>query len=195
MLVQMSSDTVSGLDPDSGKELFSWGGYKIKWAIPAPVKVNDKTLFLTGGYDAGSVMIELGKSGAKISAKEIFRLKSGAHIHAPVIHDRYIYGNFNENSNLKKRVERQGLTCLDLKGNTKWKTGDTPNLNRGNVILINDFMIIMDGDTGELYLAKASPSGFKQISKHKVLVGNRKNIWAPMAYSKRDCLLLEIKMK
>ena len=184
MLIQMSSDNVTGINPDSGKELFSWSGYKIKWAIPAPVKVDDKTLFITGGYEAGSVMIQLRKSGSKISVNEVFRLKStGAQIHAPIIHNSHIYGNFNENANLKKRSEKQGLTCIDLKGKTKWKTGETPNFNRGNVILVNDFMIIMDGDTGELYLAKASPAGFKQISKHKVLDGVGKNIWSPMAYS------------
>ena len=95
----------------------------------------------------------------------------------------YIYANCNENANLKKRVEKQGLTCFDLKGKTVWKTADNPNLNRGNVIMINDYLVIMDGDTGELYLSKASPKGFKQISKHKVLQGAGKNIWGPMAYS------------
>ena len=82
MLIQQSSDTLTGINPENGKEIFSWGGYSVKWAIPAPVKVNDKTLFLTGGYEAGSVMIELKKSGSKISVRELFRLKKNWRTHS-----------------------------------------------------------------------------------------------------------------
>ena len=99
------------------------------------------------------------------------------------MHDGYIYANRNENANLKKRGDKQGLTCMDLKGKTIWKTEDNPSLNRGNVILVNDSLIVMDGDTGELRLCEATPAKFKEVSKHKVLAGKGKNIWAPMAYS------------
>jgi outer membrane protein assembly factor BamB len=183
MLLQMSSDAVAGIDPSTGKIIWQWNGYKVSWAIPAPVRVNDNTLFITGGYGAGSVMIELKKSGSSIKVTEKFRIKKiGAQIHAPLLHDGHIYANFNENANLKKNAKKQGLTCIDLKGNIKWKSADKPNLDRGNIILINDSLIALDGATGELILCKAEPSGYKEISRHKVLEGKGKKIWAPMAF-------------
>lgn len=181
MIIQQSSDAVVGLNPKTGKKIWGWEGYSVKWAIPAPVVVDQNTLFITGGYGAGSVMISVTNSG---KVKELFRLKkTGAHIHAPIVFEKHIYANFNENDNLKKRADKQGLTCLDLKGNTKWKTGEKPNLNRGSVILINDHLIALDGDTGELILSKANSSSYKEISRKKVLTGKGKNIWSPICYT------------
>ncbi|MCM8529738.1 MAG: PQQ-like beta-propeller repeat protein [Lentisphaeraceae bacterium] len=181
MILQLSSDSIAGINPSSGKVIWEWSGYKVKWAIPSPVVVAQDKLFLTGGYEAGSVMIQVSRSG---KVKELFRLKeTGSQIHAPIFTDGYIYANFNENANLKKREKKQGLTCIDLKGNTKWKTGDKPNLSRGNVILINDTLVALDGDSGELIMSKANSSSYKEISRHKVLTGKGKNVWAPIAYS------------
>ena len=183
MVIQQSNEAVVGLNPDTGKEIWSWDGYYCKWAIPAPVIIDQNTMFLTGAYKAGSVMIKVTKSGSRYVVKEQFRLKkNGAHIHAPIFHNNHIYGNFNTNENLKKREEKQGLTCIDLNGNTKWKTGENPNLSRGSVILINDFLLALDGDTGELILSKANSTKYQEISRKKVLEGNRKNIWSPICY-------------
>ncbi len=183
MLIQQSSDTVSGMNPDTGKILWSYKGYKVSWAIPAPVKVADDMLFVSGGYGAGSVMIKLSGSGSSFAVKELYRMKKkGSQLHAPLLHDGYLYANFNENDNLKKKSTKQGLTCIDLKGNIKWNTGDKPNLNRGNVILINNYLVALDGDTGELILSEANPEKYKEISRHKVLEGKGKKIWAPMAF-------------
>ena len=41
------------LTQKTGKILWSWNGYSVKWAIPAPVVVDQNTLFITGGYGAG----------------------------------------------------------------------------------------------------------------------------------------------
>jgi outer membrane protein assembly factor BamB len=183
MLIQQSSDTVAGLDPDSGKSLFSYKGYQVRWAIPAPVKVSEDMLFLSGGYGAGSAMIKLKKSGSGITVEELFTIKKkGSQIHAPIFYDGYLYANFNENDNLKKKAKKQGLTCIDLKGNIKWNTGEKPNLGRGSVILINDYLFAMDGNSGELILSQANPNGYKEISRHKVLTGKGKKIWSPMAF-------------
>ncbi|MCM8541985.1 MAG: PQQ-like beta-propeller repeat protein [Lentisphaeraceae bacterium] len=184
MIIQQSNEAIVGLNPETGKKIWGWDGYYCKWTIPAPVVVDQNTLFITGAYGAGSVMIQVTKSASGFSVKELFRhKKNGAHIHAPIVYEKHIYGNFNNKENMGKRAEKQGLTCLDLEGNTKWKTGDKPNLSRGSVILVNDYLIALDGDTGELILSKANPNKYQEISRKKVLIGNRKNIWSPICYS------------
>ena len=184
MIIQLSNETLVGLNPDTGKKIFEWKGYYCKWTIPAPLVIDQNTLFITGAYGAGSVMIKVSKNGSSYDVKELYRLKKiGAHIHMPILHNNHIYGNFNNKVNLAKRAEKQGLTCLDLDGNVKWKTGENPNLNRGSVILINDYLLALDGDTGELILSKANSEKYQEISRKKVLVGNRKNIWSPICYT------------
>ena len=128
----------------------------VKRAIPAPLKISENKLFITGGYGSGSVMLKLSEENGKIKPTVDFVIeKKGAQIHVPILKDNYLYANFNENDNLKKRSVKQGLTCIDLKGNILWNTGDKPNLNRGSIIMINDKIIALDGETGELIISIA----------------------------------------
>lgn len=183
MIIQMSGDSIAAFVPASGKKLWQWDGYSVKRAIPAPLKIADDKLFITGGYGSGSVMLKLKKVAGKIVPEVEYTLeKLGAQIHVPILKDNYLYANFNENDNLRKRTARQGLTCIDLKGNTKWKTGEDPNLDRGSIIMINNFILALEGQTGELILCEASPEKYKELFRKKVLVGKGGNIWAPICY-------------
>jgi len=184
MIVQMSSDAMAGFDPKTGKELWRWEGYSVKRAIPAPLKISDNKLFITGGYGSGSVMLKLEEKSGKITPTVDFSIeKKGAQIHVPILKDNYLYANFNENDNLKKRADKQGLTCIDLKGNILWNTGAEPNYNRGSLIMINQWIIALEGLTGELIVSEANPKAYREIYKKKHLNGQGGNIWAPLSYS------------
>ena len=53
-----------------------------KRAIPAPVKISSRQIFITGGYGQGSVMLTLTSTGTKVHIKENFRInKIGCQIH------------------------------------------------------------------------------------------------------------------
>lgn len=195
MLFQMSGDRLAAVNPETGNEIFSWDGYKVKRAIPAPVKITDNKIFITGGYQQGSVLLQLKREGTKILAKEIFKInKIGSQIHAPILHEGFLYGNFNENDNLKKRAVKQGLTCFDLTGEMMWKTGEKPNLDRGSVIMINDFLIALDGKTGHLILSEANSKAYNEIFRQRVFGNNGDKIWAPIAYSKGNLLIRDQKV-
>ena len=194
MLFQMSGDKLSAVNPDTGQEIFNWSGYNVKRAIPAPVKISDNQIFITGGYGQGSVMLKLKKDGSSITVSEEFRIKKiGSQIHAPIFKDGYIYGNFNENDNLKKRAKKQGLTCFDMKGKMMWNTGEKPNLDRGSVIMINNYLIALDGKTGELILSEANPNSYNELIRQKVFGENGDKIWAPIAYSKGKLIIRDQK--
>ena len=75
---------------------------------------------------------------------------------------------------------------MDLKGNVKWKTNKAPNMERGNLLLADGLIFMMDGKTGELRLIEPDPAGIKELAKVKVL--KAKPIWAPMVIS--DGMLL-----
>ena len=190
MIIQMSGDAMAGFEPKAGKELWRWEGYSVKRAIPAPLKISKDKLFITGGYESGSLMLKLEEKGGDIKPTVDFLLeKKGAQIHVPILKDNYLYANFNENDNLKKRAVKQGLTCIDLKGKILWNTGDKPNLNRGNIIMVNNWILALDGVSGELIVSEANPKAYKEIYRKKLLEGKGGNIWAPIAYSKGTIII------
>ncbi|MCM8526637.1 MAG: PQQ-like beta-propeller repeat protein, partial [Lentisphaeraceae bacterium] len=48
MLIQMSGDAISAVNPENGKEYWRWEGYSVKRAIPAPVKISEEKLTVFG---------------------------------------------------------------------------------------------------------------------------------------------------
>ena len=134
-------------------------------------------MFISGGYEAGSAMFKVTrKADGTFETKTLFKTKKvNNHVHRPILFEGHLYtrGNTNERSD--------GLLCMDLDGNLKWATGRNPNFCKGNAILVDGLIYIIDGKTGFLHLFKPDPTGYKEISKFKVLKGGR--AWGPMAIS------------
>jgi PQQ-like domain len=169
----------AGVSLEDGKTLWTYGGWQCKIPIPYPTTLPGDRLFITGGYNAGSVMLRIKRDGAGFSAEELFATdECGSQIHQPLFYENHIYVNSNSN-------ERQhGMQCMTLDGEVKWRTKDTPGLplfERGNLILADNMIINLDGKTGVLHLIDPSPDGYKELGQAKVLDSNK--MWSPMALS------------
>lgn len=58
MYVYAGSGGVAGVDAQTGKLLWETTAWKVKIAaVPSPVPLGDGRILLTGGYDAGSMMM------------------------------------------------------------------------------------------------------------------------------------------
>jgi len=181
-ILMLNKDKLMSVDPENGKELWTYDGYQNPIPIPHPTALPGDRLFLSGGYGAGSVMIQVKKDGEKVSVKELFRLdERGSQVQQVLYHDGYLYANFNTNENLRKDPE--GLICLNEKGETMWKTHQNPPMNRGNLIIADGKIFALGGENGVLYMAKANPKGFKALASATIFETKpRENmIWAPMA--------------
>ncbi len=184
-------NSVLFIDPASGETIWRYDGFtKCNWPIPAPTVLPDRQrIFVTGGYGAGSDMFRVEKTDGGYRTKELFELERGAQIHPAIWHEGYLYANINENSTLgsEKNMAKAGLACIDPeKGKILWRTGVSPNFNRGAVIFADGRLIVLHGSTGELYLVEPSPKKFKPISRFTALdqKGKQNNrVWAPMALS------------
>src|SRR5690606_32125591 len=80
----------------------------------------------------------------------------------------------------------EGLVCLDLKGNTLWKTEKAFAVNRGNILLVDGKLLSMGGADGVLRLAEASPAGYKQLAAAKLFDMDERDsnhMWAPLVLS------------
>jgi outer membrane protein assembly factor BamB len=176
-VVMENGARVVGIDPANGEILWTYEGLPVKVAqVPPPTPIGDGRFFVSGGYDAGCAMFKVEKKDGKFAATELFKnMNCNAHIHNMILYKGFLYASCNTNS------KKDGLVCLDLDGNVKWKTGNSPNLDKGNFIFADGVMYIMDGAGGQLRIVDPTPDGYKQLAEAKILEG--KQIWAPMALS------------
>jgi outer membrane protein assembly factor BamB len=185
-IFQLTNNQCTFVNAATGKTLWKYNGWSCKWPIPAPTVLPDgHRVFITGGYGAGSVMIDVVKTGDKFETKELFKLKEGCQLHTPINYQGKLYANINENDNLGggKRVNG-GLACIDPdSGKIVWRSGADPNFERGALMFAGDLAIMIDGEKGLLYLISPNPDGYKEIAKAKLLDGKGKEVWAPMALS------------
>jgi outer membrane protein assembly factor BamB len=176
---------VMGFNPDTGKSLWSYDGWKCKTPIPNVTETGNNTLFVTGGYLAGGALIQINKKGNSWEVKELmFSKEFATHVHPAIFYKGYLYSQGTNNQ------VRNGFMCMDLKGSIKWKTGKNPNFDKGGYILADDMIISSDGEK-MLYLIEPTPDEFRVLAKAELL--DTKQAWAPLALSDGKLLIRDQK--
>jgi outer membrane protein assembly factor BamB len=165
--------SVNGIDPRSGKVLWTYTGWQCIIPVPQAVDAGQGRVLITGGYQAGSVMLKLDKKADAYEVSELFKNPDfGAHTQPPVLHDGHFYSHYTTNE------RSDGLIAMAMDGTIKWKTGTQPAFARGGAILADGLMLMMDGNT-KLYLIEPSPTGFKPLASAVILEAG--DNWAPLA--------------
>jgi outer membrane protein assembly factor BamB len=179
MYVYCGSGGVVGISADDGSILWETTEWKISIAtVPSPLIIGDGRIFLSGGYNAGSMMLQLKVERAAgslndgmIIAEPLFQLKPdvfGSTQQTPILFNGYIYG---------VRPDGQ-LVCLNLEGELVWVSGTSHRFGLGPYMIANGLIYAMD-DSGLLTLVEATPAGYKQLAQSQVLNGH--DSWGPMA--------------
>lgn len=187
--VMVHTDGVAGLSLEEGSVLWTYDGWQCQIPIPYPTLLPDDRLFITGGYRAGSAMIQVRRDGDDFAAATLFTTdECGSQIHQPLYYDGHLYVNSNSNE------REDGLMCLTLDGKVKWKTRDarlrwfsSPTFERGPLLLADGLIFNLDGRSGVLHLVEPSPDEYKELARAEVLGGRQ--IWAPMALSRGRLLV------
>ena len=166
--------TVSGLDPLSGTVLWTYGNWQCGIPVPHAVDAGDGRILITGGYSAGAAMIKVQKnSDGSYGVTELFKNANfGAHTQPPILFKDHFYAQYTINE------RSDGLVCMTMDGQIKWKTGDDPPFNKGGSVLADGLLLSVDGDK-RLYLIDPDPSGFKPLASVELLESGEN--WAPIA--------------
>lgn len=163
---------VVGVSAADGALLWDTPDWKISIAtVPSPLVLDDGRIFLSGGYNAGALMLQLTEAGGKIVPKPVFRLDAdtfGATQQTPILHAGHIFG-----------VRPDGrFTCLGLDGKVVWTTDPGTNFGLGSFLLAGDLFYVLN-DNGKLTLIAASPDRCQVLAQAQVLKGRES--WGPMA--------------
>lgn len=186
-LVMISAKgAVLGIDPKTGKTLWSYTGWQCQIPVPNVTEIGEGSIFITGGYEAGSALIKIETKSGKFVVKEIFKTEEfGTHVHPAILYKGHLYGHCSTNET------KDGMVCMDLTGKVKWKTGRSPLFDKGGFILVDDLLLSIDGNKGFLYLIEPTPTGFTPLAKAKLLDTN--TCWAPLALTDGKLLIRDQK--
>ena len=180
MYVYCGSRGVVGVSADDGSILWETTEWKISIAtVPSPLIIGEGLpsnevkgrIFLSGGYNSGSMMLQLKENEGKLIAEPLFRLKPevfGSTQQTPILFNDYIYG-----------VKPDGqLVCLNLDGELIWASSTSSRFGLGPYMIANGMIYVMN-DSGLLTLIEATSVGYKQLAQSQVLNGH--DSWGPMA--------------
>jgi outer membrane protein assembly factor BamB len=169
-----SGGTVGGLDPRSGKVLWTYTNWQCPIPVPHAVDAGEGRVLITGGYSAGAAMIRVEKkSDGSYGVTELFKtVEFGAHTQPPVLYKGFFYAPYTINE------RSDGLVCMGMDGQIKWKTGTSPGFNKGGAVLADGLLLSVDGNR-MLYLIEPDPSAFKPLASAELLEQGEN--WAPIA--------------
>ena len=150
------------LDPGSGKVMA-----QMKWRSRSAATVNAATplvlgnqIFLTASYGTGAILVDMSAG----QPKEVWSGDDSLSCHyaTPVLRDGFLYGYHG------RQETGAELRCVEWKtGKVKW-TND--KFGAGSILLVRN-RILMVRETGQVVLAEAVPSGFKEVATHRAFAG------------------------
>ena len=172
MYLYCGSGGVVGVAASDGALLWDTTDWKISIAtVPSPLVLGQGRVFLSGGYNAGSLMIELREDAGKIVPHTVFRLPPetfGATQHSPVVVQGRIHG-----------IRANGhFVCLDPQGKVVWSSGSAGQFGLGPFLVAAELGFALN-DNGMLSLFEAPAEKFNLLAKAQVLKGRES--WGPMA--------------
>jgi len=172
MYVYCANNGVVGVSAKDGTLLWETPDWKISIAtVPSPLILDGGRIFLSGGYNAGSVMLQVKKTDDRFSVQTLFRIGPeafGATQHTPIFYKDYLYG-----------VRADGkFVCLNLEGKVLWTSGAGQQFGLGS-FLVADGLVFAMNDSGLLRLIEASPDHYNLLAQSQVLKGRES--WGPMA--------------
>jgi len=171
-----SGGTVYGMDPQSGKVLWTYGNWQCGIPVPDAVDAGENRVLITGGYSAGAAMIKVQKKGdGGYEVEELYKnIDFGSHTLPPILFEDHFYAQYTINE------RSDGFVCMTMDGQVKWKTGENPLFNKGGAVLADGLILAVDGSK-MLYLIEPDPSGFKPLASVELLEAGEN--WAPIALS------------
>lgn len=154
------------LEPRTGKELWRFAfPFKVSTAA-SPVVAGD-LVYCSAGYGVGAAACRVSKSGDTWKAEPVYRFEGNNplanHWSTPVLQDGHLFGMFQF-----KEYGSGPVKCVDIAtGAVKWEQA---GYGPGQVIRVGNGVLAL-GDAGQLVLIAATPSGYRELARAKVLDG------------------------
>ncbi|MBI2689313.1 MAG: PQQ-like beta-propeller repeat protein [Acidobacteria bacterium] len=151
-LVAFTSTGAMGLNAANGWLMWKYAKVANRTANIATPIYHDGHVFLSSDYGTGCALLKLSQAGDRVNATEVyFNRDMRNHYCSCVLQDKHLYG-FSSGI----------LTAMDfLTGDVAWRDR---SVGKGQTILAEG-LLYLQGETGTVALAEATPSAYKELSK------------------------------
>ncbi|MFO7999007.1 MAG: PQQ-binding-like beta-propeller repeat protein [Bacteroidales bacterium] len=182
MYVYSASGGVAGIaadGPDTGDILWETSRWNHPVVAASPVCMPDGKIFLTAGYGAGSMLIQLRENnGLEVEVLDAFRPGEGlsSEQQTPILTDGHLFGVLPKDA----RSLRNQLVCVRADDPTEivWSSGPTSRFGLGPYILADGKFYLLDDDA-TLYIIQKSTREYIELDRVKLFDGH--DAWAPLA--------------
>jgi outer membrane protein assembly factor BamB len=174
-----------GVAARDGKLLWEFARKFNVVVAPSPIAVDEERVFMTGSYDAGSVMVRVRRNGDAFKAEGVFDMKNNewnSEVHTPVVYKGHMFA--------VGKKKRGLFTCLSFEGREVWTSVGKATFGLGSFFLADGMFFVLDGDSGKLRLIEASTTGYNELASAQVLAGQE--VWGPMALSDGKLVLRDL---
>jgi len=176
---------VLGVRADDGTLLWHHARKFNVAVAPSPLAIPPDRVFMTSGYDAGTVMIRVKNDGGKFSTETVFELTTeewNSEVHTPILYEDHLFA--------VGKKQRGLFTCLDLDGKIVWTSAGHADFDLGSFLLVDGLIFALEGKTGLLRLLEANTQEYRELAHAQVLNGD--NVWGPMALSDGKLVLRDM---
>lgn len=175
MYVYCGSGGVAGVSADDGSLLWQSTDWVGRMATcPTPVPLGEGRIFCTGGYGAGSAILQLEEKNGQLAARCVQRLTArqfGSEQQTPLLHQGFLYATAT-------LPGPECLVCLDPAGKELWNSGQD-KFQRGPYLIADGKIYVMDA-SGLLAMAEATPAAYRPLDRFQAF-DDAHDAWAPMA--------------
>ncbi len=174
-----------GIAADDGRLLWQFARKFNVAVAPSPLAVDGERIFMTSGYEAGSVMIRVQREGDTFRVTPVFELgpdEWNSEVHTPILFQNHLFA--------VGRKQRGRFACLDLDGKRVWESTGDASFELGSYLLADGMFLALDGRSGTLRLLEANLSEYRELASAKLL--NGPDVWAPMALSDGKLVLRDL---
>ncbi|OQY27119.1 MAG: hypothetical protein B6244_11590 [Candidatus Cloacimonetes bacterium 4572_55] len=165
---------------DRGKLAWETDLWDYSVVAPSPMILENGRIFITAGYSAGSMMLQVVEEEGGFSVKELQRLtpKQGmaSEQQTPILYDGYLFGVLPKDAG----AARERFVCYspDDCSQLIWSSGKTDRFGLGPYLVADNKFFVL-GDNGLLTMMKCSTTEYIRLGQSQVLQGA--DAWGPLA--------------
>lgn len=174
--------------PDMGRILWRTDAWNQNVVAPSPVILPDGRIFLTAGYGAGGMMVQVVVAEAGFTVVPGQRVKPAegfcSEQQTPITFSGHLFGILPKDAGGR----RNEFVCChpDDISAILWSSGKAERFGLGPYLLADNKFYILE-DSGILTMAEATTAGFRRLDQARVLDG--RDAWGPMALADGRLLL------
>ena len=166
---------------DAGKILWEAPQWNKSVVAPSPLCMPDGKIFITAGYGAGAMMLQLRESGGNFTVDVLseYAPKDGlaCEQQTPIFWNGHLFGILPKDGG----PMRNQMVCVHPSDTKKmvWTSGPEKRFGLGPYIMADNKMYLWNDD-GTLIILRPSTSGYVELDRANVITDGH-DAWAPIA--------------